>query len=69
MKKLTRDQLVRARDAVAKLREQMLLGVAEQEARWKGENFDESYAQSLQALRDPGLETGLEGKAELGKLT
>jgi hypothetical protein len=43
--------------------------MAEQEIRWKGEILDQSYAHFLEALRDPALETGLEGKAELGELT
>lgn len=69
MKKLTRDQLAKAREAVSKLREKLGAGLAEQEIRWKGEILDQSYAHFLEALRDPALETGLEGKAELGELT
>lgn len=69
MKKLSRDQLARAREAIARLREKMTAGVAEQESRWKGEILDQTYAQFLDALRDPELETGLEGRAELGELT
>jgi hypothetical protein len=69
MKKLTGDQLARAREAVSRLREKLGAGMAEQEIRWKGEILDRNYAQFLEALRDPSLETRLEGKAELGELT
>jgi hypothetical protein len=69
MKKLTRDQIAKAREALSRLREKFAAGLAEQETRWRGEVLDESYAQLLRALRDPELETGLEGKAELGELT
>jgi hypothetical protein len=69
MKKLTRDQIAKAREALSRLREKFAAGLAEQETRWQGEVLDESYTQFLRALRDPELETGLEGKAELGELT
>jgi uncharacterized phage-associated protein len=69
MKTLTRDQIAKAREAVSRLREKLGAGMAEQDTRWKDEILDQSYAQFLEALRDPILETGLEGKAKLGELT
>ncbi len=69
MKRLSRDQIAKAREAVARLREKLVQGITEQETRWSGEIFDQSYVRFLEALQDPGLETGLEGEAELGELT
>lgn len=69
MKKLTSDQVERARQALSRLRETLGAGLVEQERRWEGEVLDQSYAQFLEALRDPALETGLEGRAEFGELT
>ena len=69
MKRLNRDQLARAREAVGRLREKLSTGMREQENRWEGEILDENYVQFLEALREPALETGLEGRAELGELT
>jgi hypothetical protein len=69
MKKLSRDQLVKAREAVKGLRQQLDSGIAEQQRRWHGEIVDGSYVQFLEALREPALESGLEGRAELGELT
>ncbi len=69
MKRLSRNQLARAREALRGLRQQLDSGIAEQQRRWHGEIVDGNYAQFLEALRDPALETGLEGRAELGELT
>lgn len=69
MKKLSRDQLVKAREALKGLRQKLESGIAEQQRRWQGEIVDGSYAHFLEALRDPVLETGLEGRAELGELS
>jgi hypothetical protein len=69
MKRLSRDQLVRAREAMKGLRQQLDSGIAEQQRRWHGEIVDGSYVQFLEALREPALESGLEGRAELGELT
>lgn len=56
MKKLTRDQVAEAREALSRLREKLGAGLVEQERRWEGEVLDQSYAQFLEALRDPALE-------------
>ncbi len=69
MKKLSRDQLARAREAVKGLRQQLDSGITEQQKRWRGEIVDGTYVQFLEALREPALESGLEGRAELGELT
>lgn len=69
MKRLSRDQLAKAQRALRGLKQQLDSGVAEQQRRWQGEVLDQSYAHFLEALRDPALESGLEGRAELGELT
>lgn len=69
MKRLSRDQLLKAREAMKGLRQQLDSGIAEQQRRWHGEIVDGSYVQFLEALREPALESGLEGRAELGELT
>ncbi len=69
MNRLSREQIAKAREAVKDLRQKLESGIAEQQERWRGEILDQNYAQFLEALRDPSLETGLEGKAELGDLT
>ena len=69
MKKLSREQITKAREAVRGLRQKLESGIVEQKERWRGEILDQNYVQFLEALRDPPLETGLEGKAELGELT